>query len=97
VKTCFKQRTVNVAEVREFLDEYCEWDEVLVKDGDQVMPLALGLNPRWHGDWTSVGSLQSALDDLGSWEPLAIRSRHGRYRVIGLDSSDEPTLIVARM
>jgi hypothetical protein len=69
---------------------------VLLKDGDQVRPLALGINPRWHGDWTSVGSLQSALDELGGWEPLGIRSRRGGYRVIGLDSSEEPTLIVAR-
>ena len=97
MKTRFKRRTVNVAEVRDYLDEYCEWDEVLVKDGDQVMPLALGVNPRWHGDWTSVESLQSALDELGGWEPLGIRSRGGRYRVIGLESSRVPTLIVARM
>ena len=89
-------KAVSVAEVRDYLDEFCEWDEVHLKDGNRVIPLALGINPARYGDWTSVGTLQSLLDEMGGWEPLGIRSRYGKYRVIGMEAADEPTLLVAR-
>ena len=97
MKSITRRETVSVAEVRGYLDEYQEWDEVLLKDEDRVFPLALGLNPRWHGDWTSVGTFQSLLDELFSWDGLGLRSRRGNYWVVGMECSEEPTLIVESM
>ena len=86
-----------LADIRDYLEEFCDWDEVLLKDEIRVMPLALGLNPAWHGDWTTVGTLKSRLDEFFSWEGLSIHARNGNYHVIGLESGEEPTLIVETM
>lgn len=85
---------VSVAEVRDYLDEYYEWDEVLVRDGDEYLPLELGFNSSWPQDWASVADLQSLLDQSGQWEPLKFRSGGTGYCVVGLVQGPEPTLVV---
>lgn len=97
MKSITRREPVSVAKVLEFLDEYQEWDEVLLKDEERVFPLALGTNAAWHGDWTSVGAVKSLLDELFSTNGVGIRSRRGNYWVVGMVSGEEPTLIVERM
>ena len=88
---------VSVAEVRDYLDEYCEWDEVLLRNDGDYLPLALGFNSSWPCDWTSVADLQSLLDQSGQWEPLRFRSGGSGYEVVGLVACPEPTLIVEQV
>ncbi len=88
---------VSVAEVRDYLDEFSEWDEVVLRDGNDYMPLKLGFNSSWPCDWTSVADVQSLLDESGQWEPLRFRVNGIGYLVVGMVACPEPTLIVERV
>lgn len=87
-------RSVSAAEIREYLDQYLECDEVFVADGKDRHPLRLGIHSSWPVDWTMVSDLQSMLDEMVDLQPLLFSLEGHRYQVVRLVNGLVPTLII---